>query len=133
MNNAALFLIRLASALVFLYHGSSILFGDFGGPGPVKFAAFMHLPVIIGYLVGAGELFGGLCILLGVFTRIAAAVIAIIMLGAIFLVHLPHGFDIGKGGVEFALTQFLIALAILLTGPGGWSLASKLPSRLRRL
>jgi hypothetical protein len=40
--------------------------------------------------------------------------------GAIFLVHPPHGFDIGKGCFEYALTQLLVALAPLLTGPGAY-------------
>lgn len=131
--NTALLLIRIASALAFLYHGSAILFGAFGGPGPEKFAAFMHAPVILGYLVGLGEFFGGLGVLRGLFTRIAAAAIVIIMLGAIFLVHISHGFDIGKMGVEYALTQLLIALAILSAGPGAYSLAAKLPPSLQRL
>jgi hypothetical protein len=52
--NAALLILRIASALVFLYHGSQILFGAFGGPGPQGFSAFMHMPVVVGYLVGAG-------------------------------------------------------------------------------
>jgi hypothetical protein len=44
--NAALLSIRIASALAFLYHGSAILFGAFGGPGPEKFAAlYMHQPL----------------------------------------------------------------------------------------
>jgi uncharacterized membrane protein YphA (DoxX/SURF4 family) len=50
--NAALLILRIASALAFLYHGSAILFGAFGGPGPQKFAAFLHLPVVVGYLAG---------------------------------------------------------------------------------
>jgi hypothetical protein len=41
--NAALLCIRIASALVFLFHGSLILFGAFGGPGPQGFAQFMHM------------------------------------------------------------------------------------------
>ena len=131
--NAALLLIRIASAAAFLYHGSAILFGAFGGPGPEKFAAFLHAPVLIGYLVGMGQFFGGLGMLLGVFTRIAAACITIIMLGAIFLVHLAHGFDIGHGGFEYVLTQLLIALAILLAGPGTLSLGPKLPPSLQKL
>jgi hypothetical protein len=43
------------------------------------------------------------------------------MLGATFTVHLPHGYDIGKGGMVCALTQLLIALALLLTGAGEYS------------
>jgi putative oxidoreductase len=55
------------------------------------------------------------------------------MLGAIFLVHLPRGFDIGKGGIEYALTQLLIAIALLITGAGAHSLAPWLPTPLRKL
>jgi putative oxidoreductase len=51
------------------------------------------------------------------------------MLGAIFLVHLPHGFDIGKAGIEYALTQLLIAIALLINGAGAYSLAPRLPLR----
>ncbi|MBV8817741.1 MAG: DoxX family protein [Acidobacteriaceae bacterium] len=131
--NAALLLLRVASAVVFLYHGSSILFGAFGGPGPAKFAAFMHAPTAIGYLVGIGEFFGGLGILLGVFTRISAACIAVIMIGAIVLVHLAHGFDVSRGGSEFAFTQLLIALALVFTGPGEYSLAAMMPAPLQKL
>jgi putative oxidoreductase len=131
--DSALLILRIASAVVFLYHGSAILFGAFGGPGPQRFAAFLHAPAIVGYLVGLAQFCGGLALLFGIFTRIGAACIAIVMLGAIFIVHLPHGFDVSKGGIEFALTEFLIALALLLTGPGRYSLAAKLPAGLRKL
>jgi hypothetical protein len=43
------------------------------------------------------------------------------------------GFDIGKGGVEYALTQLLIAIALLITGAGAYSLATWLPKPLRKL
>ena len=131
--NAALLLIRIASGVVFLYHGASILFGAFGGPGPDKFAAMMHAPAVIGYLVGAGQFFGGLGILVGAFTRISAASIVIIMLGAIFLVHLAHGFNLANGGSEYAFTQLLVALALLFTGPGEYSVAAVMPPSLQKL
>ena len=131
--NAALLILRIASAPVFLYHGSAILFGAFGGPGPQGFSAFMHMPVVVGYLVGLAQFAGGLAILSGVLIRLGAVCIVVVMLGAIFLVHLPHGFDIGKSGVEYALTQLLIALALLITGAGAYSLAAWLPTSLRKL
>jgi putative oxidoreductase len=131
--NLALFLIRIASALAFLYHGSAILFGAFGGPGPLRFAAYMHAPAAVGYLVGLAQFAGGLAMLAGIFVRVGAACLIIVMLGAIFLVHLPHGFDIGKGGVEYALTQLLIALALLITGPGSYSLAAHFRGGLQKL
>jgi putative oxidoreductase len=131
--DAALLILRIASGIVFLYHGSAILFGAFGGPGPEKFAGFLHAPTIIGYLVGLAQFLGGLAILFGVLIRIGAVCIVIVMLGAIFLVHLHHGFDVSKGGIEFALTQLLIALALLLTGAGQYSLSGILPGGLRKL
>ena len=130
--NAALLILRIASALVFLYHGSAILFGAFGGRGPQGFAAFMHMPAVVGYLVGLAQFGGGLAILSGILIRLGAACIIIVMLGAIFLVHLPHGFDLAKGGIEYALTQLLIALALLITGAGAYSLGSRLPEPLRK-
>ena len=111
--SAALLALRIASALAFLYHGAAITFGAFGGPGP--------------------ENAGGLAMSTGVLIRVGAVCIIIVMLGAIFLVHLPHGFDIGHGGVEYALTQLLVAFALLLTGPGAYSLAGSLPASLRKL
>jgi putative oxidoreductase len=131
--NLALLVLRIASAMAFFYHGAAITFGAFGGPGPAGFAGFMHMPVIAGYLVGLAQLAGGLAMLTGVFIRVGAVCLIIVMLGAIFLVHLPHGFDITHGGIEYALTQLLMAFALLLTGPGAYSLAGSLPPSLRRL
>ena len=54
--NLALLVLRIASAMAFFYHGAAITFGAFGGPGPGKFAGFMHMPVIVGYLVGLASL-----------------------------------------------------------------------------
>jgi putative oxidoreductase len=93
----------------------------------------MHQPAVVGYLVGLAQFAGGLAILTGALQRIGSACVIIVMMGAIFLVHWPHGFDIGKGGYEFALTVLLVALALLLTGPGDYSLKNILPSRLQKL
>ena len=131
--DAAILLLRVASALAFLYHGSSILFGSFGGPGPQHFAASHQWPVGLAYLVGLAQVGGGLALLTGILFRIGALCIIAVMLGAIFIVHLPHGFDVSNGGAEYALTQFLVAIAFLLTGPGGYSLNSFLPASLKKL
>jgi putative oxidoreductase len=128
-----LLIMRIACSLPFLYHGSAILFGMFGGPGPHNFAAFMHAPDAVGYLVGLAQFAGGVAILTGALLRVGAVCVIIVMLGAIFLVHLPHGFDINKGGMEYALTELLLALGLLLAGSGKYSLASVLPSPLQKL
>jgi putative oxidoreductase len=84
-------------------------------------------------MVGLAQFAGGLAVLSGVLIRLGAVCIIIVMLGAIFLVHLPHGFDIGKGGMEYAFTQLLLAIAFLFTGAGAYSLAPWLPGPLRKL
>jgi putative oxidoreductase len=81
--SAALLLLRIASALAFLYHGGGILFGAFDGPGPQQFAASHQWPVILAYWVGLAQVGGGLAILTGIFFRIGAACIISVMLGAI--------------------------------------------------
>lgn len=118
----ALLLIRLASAAAFLYHGSAILFGAFGGPGLQGFSHFTHMPIFVAFLVGLAQFGGGLAMLTGVLARLGAFGIALVMAGAVILVHLPKGFDSSKGGFEYALTQLLIALAILVAGAGPYSL-----------
>ena len=131
--NLELLIMRVACALPFIYHGCAILFGMFGGPGPQGFAAYMHAPDIVGYLVGLAQFAGGIAILLGALMRVGCVCVIVVMLGAIFLVHLPHGFDIGKGGIEYALTEMLLSVGLLLAGPGKFSLASVLPGPLQKL
>jgi putative oxidoreductase len=131
--NLALLIFRVAVSLPVLYHGSAILFGAFGGPGPQNFAAFIHQPAIVGYLVGLAQLAGGIAILLGALQRIGSVCVILVMMGAIYLIHLPHGFDIGKGGYEFALTVLLVNLGLLISGPGAYSLSGILPGPLKKL
>src|SRR5271170_3172463 len=128
-----LLFMRVACALPFIYHGCAILFGMFGGPGPQGFAAFMHVPVAVGYLVGLAQFAGGIAILLGALLRVGAVCVIIVMLGAIYIVHLPNGYDISHGGLEYALTELLLSLGLLLAGPGKYSLAGILPAPLRKL
>lgn len=131
--NLELLILRVACSLPFIYHGSAILFGAFGGPGPHNFAAGMHAPDIIGYLVGLAQFAGGLAILLGALLRVGAVCVIIVMVGAIFMVHLPQGYDISHGGAEYALTELLLSFGLLLAGPGKFSLAGVLPGPLQKL
>lgn len=125
--DAALLLARVALALPFIFHGASIAFGAFGGPGLQGFSGFTHMPLAMAALVGYGEFLGGLGILFGVLSRLASAGMALIMLGAIVLVHLKSGYDGTKGGFEHPLTLLLLALAIVAAGPGRLALGRVLP------
>ena len=131
--NLELLIMRAACGLPFIYHGAAILFGAFGGPGPHNFAAFMKVPDIVGYLVGLAQFAGGIAILLGALMRVGCVCVIPVMLGAIFLVHAPHGYDIGKGGAEYAVTELLLSIGLLFAGPGKFSLASVLPGPLQKL
>ena len=121
-ESVSLFILRIVLFLSFFYHGTGILFGWFDGPGIQGFAGFTHFPIIIAALVGIAETTGSLAMISGVLTRIGALNIMLVMLGAIFLLHLPHGFNIMNGGYEYALTEFAIALSIFIMGPGDFSL-----------
>ena len=132
-TDLALLLLRAASAPAFLYHGSAILFRWFGGPGPERFAASHYWPIAIAYLVGMAQVAGGLAIVSGILFRVGAASVSIVMVGAISLVHLRNGFDVTSGGAEYAIAQLLIAAALLLMGPGTYSLAFLAPSSMRKL
>ena len=132
--NLELLIMRVACSLPFIYHGAAILFGSFGGPGPHNFAAYMlHAPDIIGYLVGLAQFAGGIAILLGALLRIGAICVIIVMCGAVLMVHLPHGYNIANQGMEYALTELLLSLGLLLAGGGKYSLASVLPGPLKKL
>ncbi len=122
--DAALLIARIALGLPFVFHGAQIAFGAFGGPGLSGFVAASggKLPMAAAVLVGYGELLGGLGVLFGVLSRIASVGLMVIMLGAIFIVHLPKGYDVQKGGFEYALTLALMALVIIVVGPGRWML-----------
>ena len=124
---------RVACSLPFIYHGAAILFGAFGGPGPHYFAAFMKMPLAVGYLVGFAQFAGGIAILLGALLRIGAVCVIIVMAGAVIMVHFPHGYDISHGGMEYALTELLLSLGLLFAGPGKFSLAGILPGPLQKL
>ena len=125
----ALLSIRLAGGLVFLYHGSGKLLGLFGGPGLQGFITASHLPPPIAFLVALAEFCGGLALLTGVLARLGAAAIIPVMLGAIFMVHGKNGFSLQHGGFEYAFTLLLMAIAILITGAGPYSLVSLIPRR----
>lgn len=79
--------------------------------------AHMGLPYWLGYVAAFTEFFGGIALILGLLTPIAAIGIAIDMTVAIVKVHLRHGLT-GPGGFEFPLALFALSLLILADGPG---------------
>jgi putative oxidoreductase len=126
----ALLAVRVVLGIIFMAHGAQKLFGAFGGHG---LAATMSPQGpggggVLGLLVGIGEFFGGLGLLVGLLARFSAAANIVTMLGAIALVHANNGFFLGaKPGFEYNLALIGLLLPILIAGPGRLSIARLFP------
>ena len=126
--------LRLVVGAVFVAHGAQKLFGLWGGGGPEGTAAFFsQLGLAPAYplalLVGIVEFGGGLLLISGAFTFLAAALLSIDMAVAAWTVHLANGFFMnwaltpGQGhGYEFNLTLIGVLVSLSLTGPGAFSI-----------
>lgn len=118
-----LLLIRVATGVTLAAHGGQKVF-DRGLGAVAEGFAGMGIPLagIIGPMVGLGELLGGIALAVGFLTRWAGAGLTLIMLGAMFIVHLKNGFFAGDGGIEFVLVLGASAAGIGLAGPGRFSI-----------
>lgn len=129
-RNWALTAPRLAVGIVMAAHGAQKLFGWFGGYGLQGTGGYfahqlgMTPGVFWAALAGGGEFFGGLLLLLGLATRFGALTTAIIMGVAISTAH--WGAFFLPAGMEYALTIFSVAIALLLGGGGALSLDARL-------
>ena len=74
------------------------------------------------YIIMGLELVGGVCLIIGLFTRFFAAALAIEMLVALLFVHLPKGYAAGGGGYEYVLLIGAVCFAIAIRGGGVYSL-----------
>jgi len=119
-------LMRIVTGALLLPHGSQKLFGLFGGNINQTAAFFSKVgiePALpLAYVTGSIEFFGGLLLVLGLLTRIAAASVIAIMAVAIISVHLKNGYFWTSLGFEYPLMWALFALAIFIRGGGKFSL-----------
>ena len=115
--------LRVVLGVVFIYHGYLKLFtGNFPGGTAGFFASLgIPLPTFFAIIVSLLEFFGGIALLLGLMTRYVSLLLAVNMLVALLLVHLPNGFLV-PGGIEFVLTLLGGALTLALLGGGKYSL-----------
>jgi putative oxidoreductase len=115
--------IRVALGILFLAHAGLKLF-VFTPAGTVQFFGSLGLPGPLAYLVILAEIVGGLALIAGVYSRIAAVALIPILLGAIFTVHGPAGFFFSnpKGGWEFLALWIVGLIAVALLGDGAYAL-----------
>ncbi|MGQ4554629.1 DoxX family membrane protein [Halobellus sp. GM3] len=127
-SQLSLVFLRLALGIPMLVGGVGKVFGIGPKPlGPGGFAGFLAslgvpLPSIAAWGVGLLELVGGILLLVGIAVRITSALVAIDMLVATILYHLPNGYPAASGGIELTLALALLAVALVLSGPGSLSL-----------
>lgn len=129
---AALAVLRVVAGAVLLAHGAQkvFVFGHAGVTG--AFAGMgVPLPALSAAVVATVELLGGIALILGFCTRLAAAFLAIDMLGAILLVHAKNGFFL-PSGAEFAVTLLGATVALAIAGGGAASIDARLAARNTR-
>lgn len=121
--DVALLILRIAVGVIFILHGYGKLFGN--DPGMTAFTgmvAHMGFPVpsLFAYAAAFAEFFGGIAVLLGIYTDVAAILIAIVMLVALVGVK---KFSLPMADPDLAL--FAITLALYLMGPGKYTVVKK--------
>jgi putative oxidoreductase len=130
-NSTTHLILRVILGGVIFFHGGQKLMGWFGGNGfdftMGVFTTKMGLPAVIAFLVIIGESFGALGLITGFLTRLSAAGVAMIMLGAIAMVHWNNGIFMnwfGKQageGFEYHLLALGLAIPLILYGGGKFS------------
>jgi putative oxidoreductase len=126
MGRIAKAVLRIGAGLLFIEHGVQKLFGLLGGfrtPGGT--AQLMSRYGVAGVL----ETFGGLLIVIGLFTRPMAAILVVEMIVAYFIQHFPRGGSPVENAGELALLYALIFLFFACDGAGPFSVDSRIHRR----
>lgn len=123
----AILIARLLLGGALAAHGAQKLFGWFGGYGPAGTGGFFESlgfrpGVFFAIAAGLGEFGGGLLTLLGLGGAVGPALIVMVMLVAIFTVHITKGIFVSNGGWELNSGNIAAALAIGYAGNGVYSL-----------
>jgi putative oxidoreductase len=125
-------ILRVVLGIIFTAHGAQKLFVyGFAGVTGAFTKMGIPLPGVVGPFVALLEFFGGLALIVGLLSRLAALGLACEMLGALLLVHLAGGFFMPTG-YEFVLTLIAGLAAIVLGGPGAPSVDDVIFARRAR-
>jgi putative oxidoreductase len=135
-RNVALAILRVVLGAVFFAHGAQKVLGWFGGYGFSGTMGFfthqMGIPAPFAFLAICAEFLGGIGLIVGFLSRIAAFGIACNMLVAVFMIHHNFGLFMNwtgnqKGeGYEYHLLALAMAFAIMIAGAGAFSIDAAL-------
>jgi len=125
-------MVRIVLGVVFFAHGAQKALGWFGGAGLQTtvqvFREHLRIPAPLALLSVAAEFLGGLGLIVGLLSRIAALGIAVVMIVALLAVHRKFGFFMNwygekQGhGIEYHVLVLALALAVMIKGGGAFSL-----------
>jgi putative oxidoreductase len=118
MQPLALLVLRLILGSIMIAHGYSKVWGGFHHH--MDMVGSLGIPRWMAYLSAGTEFFGGIGIVLGLFTRFFSLAFLIEMSVAIWKVHFKHGLT-GPGGYEFPLALASIAFALMCFDGGPWA------------
>ncbi|MHC6529910.1 DoxX family protein [Vibrio proteolyticus] len=127
--------LRVPISIILMAHGSQKLFGWFGGYGLEGTGQWMtsiglEPGVLMAFMAGSAEFFGGLFLLLGLLTRPAAVVTAFTLIVAIFSVHIDNGLFMSNNGYEFGLALLAATVSLAISGSGKLALDNVLSQKL---
>jgi putative oxidoreductase len=117
LQPVALLVMRVTLGAILIAHGYHKVFGGFHHH--MDMVGSLGLPRWMAYLSAGTEFFGGIGIVLGLFTRLFSLAFVLEMGVAIWKIHFKNGFT-GQGGYEFPLAVATIAFALLCFGGGPW-------------
>lgn len=131
MPDLAVFVLRFGLGVMFTAHGLQMAFALFGGPGVKGFSEMLSglgfvSPLLWAYVAAYVVLAGGLCLIVGLFTRVASFLLIIFMAVAIAKVHFSKGFFITNGGYEYNFVVISALIALMMAGAGKFSILERL-------
>lgn len=122
-------ILRIAVGVIFVAHGSQKLF-LLGIPAIAAGFAQNGIPLasFMAPLITFVELLGGIALVAGLLTRLAALGIAFTMIGAMSFVHIKGGFFL-PAGIEYTVVLLSASIALILMGPGPFSVDARIAHR----
>lgn len=127
MGNLAALILRLAVGGLMAGHGAQKLFGSFNGPGIEETSGFMEMlglkpgrPWAV--MAGLSEFWGGVLTILGFLSALGSLGVMSSMAMATTTAHKGKPIWVTEGGAELPVTNIAAATALILNGPGRWSL-----------
>lgn len=126
----ALLLVRLVMGVAFILHGLPKMQNPFAWMNAMGMQT--AVPGFLQAIAAFTEVGGGIALILGLFTTLAAFGIVCQMIGALLLVHFPNGDPFvaqGRSSYELALVYLVVAILLIALGPGRWSVDALLFGR----